>query len=58
MALSITVILLSLLVALPLSAFVIVMLALSSMKLAAVEIGGTKDENNLWNQSINRRRFI
>lgn len=49
MALSITVILLSLLVALPLSAFVIVMLALSSMKLAAVGIGGTKDENNLWN---------
>ena len=49
MVLSTTVILLSLLVALPLSAFVIVMLALSSMKLAIVEIGGTKDENNLWN---------
>lgn len=49
MTLSTTIILLSLLVALPLSAFVIAMLALSSVKLATVENGGTKDENNLWN---------
>lgn len=49
MALSTAVILLSLLVVLPLSAFVMVMLALSSAKLASIEIGGTKDENNLWN---------
>ena len=49
MTLSTTIILLSLLVALLLSAFVIAMLALTSAKLAAVENGGTKDENNLWN---------
>lgn len=49
MALSTAVILLSVIVALPLSAFVMVMLALSSAKLSSIEIGGRKDENHLWN---------
>lgn len=49
MAISTAILLMSMLVVLPLSAFALIMLALSSAKIAIIETGGTEDENNIWN---------